>query len=142
MASVNKAILVGRVGREPEVRSFAGGGRVANLSLATDRRWKDKQTGERRQETEWHRLSVGGNLAGVVEQYVHKGSLLYVEGSLRTRKWQGKDGTDRYTTEIRVYQLQMLDGNRAPAEQPKAAEKAGGDGDWPGEDAADDIPFN
>ena len=99
--SVNKVILVGNVGNDPEIRTFGNGGKVANLSLATSENWRDKQSGERREKTEWHRVAVfGEGLVGVIERYVKKGSKLYIEGKLQTRKWQDRDGNDKYTTEI------------------------------------------
>lgn len=124
MASVNKVILVGNLGRDPEIRSFSSGDRVANVNLATTDRWKDKQSGEMREATEWHRLVFNGRLVDIVEQYLRKGSQIYVEGSLRTRKWQDKDGQEKYTTEIRVDQMQML-GSR----QGGGGGGAGDDGD-------------
>lgn len=112
--SVNKVILVGNVGNEPEIRTFQNGGRVANLSLATSENWKDKNTGERKDKTEWHRISVTNEgLIKVIENYVHKGSKLYIEGQLETRKWQDQNGNDKYSTEVvlRPYrgELTMLD---------------------------------
>ncbi|HPF23878.1 MAG: single-stranded DNA-binding protein [Hyphomonas sp.] len=99
--SVNKVILVGNVGQDPEVRQFQNGGQVASFSLATSETWKDKSTGERKERTEWHRIAVfNEGLVRVVQNYVKKGSKLYIEGQLETRKWQDKDGQDRYTTEI------------------------------------------
>lgn len=101
MSSVNKVILVGNVGNDPEIRTFGNGGKVANLSLATSESWRDKQSGEKREKTEWHRVAVfGEGLVGVIERYVKKGSKLYIEGKLQTRKWQDRDGNDKYTTEI------------------------------------------
>ncbi|MCL1960859.1 MAG: single-stranded DNA-binding protein [Desulfovibrionaceae bacterium] len=109
MASVNKVILVGNLGRDPEMRSFPNGDQVANVTLATTDKWKDKQSGEPREHTEWHRLVFNGRLAEIVGQYLRKGSQVYVEGSIRTRKWQDQQtGQDRYSTEIRVDQMQML----------------------------------
>ncbi len=109
MASVNKVILVGNLGRDPELRTFPSGDQVANVSLATTDNWKDKQTGEKKEATEWHRLVFSGRLAEIAGQYLRKGSQIYVEGSLRTRKWQDQaTGQDRYSTEIRVQQMQML----------------------------------
>lgn len=112
--SVNKVILVGNVGNEPEIRTFQNGGRVANLSLATSESWKDKNTGERKDKTEWHRVSVTNEgLIKVIENYVKKGSKLYIEGQLETRKWQDQSGQDKYSTEVvlRPYrgELTMLD---------------------------------
>ncbi len=109
MASVNKVILVGNLGRDPEMRSFPSGDQVANVTLATTDKWKDKQSGEAREHTEWHRLVFNGRLAEIAGQYLRKGSQIYVEGSIRTRKWQDQaTGQDRYSTEIRVDQMQML----------------------------------
>ena len=99
--SVNKVILVGNVGNDPEVRTFGNGGKVANISLATSESWRDKMSGERKEKTEWHRVAIfGEGLVGVVERYVKKGSKLYIEGKLQTRKWQDRDGNDKYTTEV------------------------------------------
>lgn len=129
MASVNKVILVGNVGKDPEVRSFQSGGRVASFSLATSEAWKDKQTGERRERVEWHRVSVFNEaLVGLTENYIRKGSKLYVEGQMETRKWTDKDGQEKYTTEVvlRPYrgQITLLDSkqsqNEASSETPKA----------------------
>ena len=112
--SVNKVILVGNLGKDPEIRSFPNGGRVANFSIATSESWKDKATGEKKERTEWHRISVTNDaLVGVVERYVKKGAKVYIEGQLETRKWTDKDGVEKYTTEVvlRPYrgELTMLD---------------------------------
>ena len=109
---VNKVILIGNLGNEPDVRYMPSGDAVANVSLATSDAWKDKNTGEMQERTEWHRVTFFGKLAEIVKQYLHKGSKIYVEGKLRTRKWQGQDGQDRYTTEVVVDingSMQMLD---------------------------------
>ena len=99
--SVNKVILIGNVGNDPETRSFNNGGKVANFSLATSESWRDKQSGEKKEKTEWHRVSVfSEGLVGVIERYVKKGSKLYIEGKLQTRKWTDKDGNEKYTTEV------------------------------------------
>lgn len=99
--SVNKVILVGNVGKDPETRSFSNGGKVCNFSLATSETWKDKQSGERRESTQWHNIAIfNENLIRVVENYVNKGTKLYLEGQLQTRKWQDRDGNDRWTTEV------------------------------------------
>ncbi len=99
--SVNKVILVGNVGKDPETRTFNNGGKVCNFSLATSETWRDKQSGERRENTQWHNIAIfNENLVKVVENYVKKGSKLYIEGQLQTRKWQDRDGNDRYTTEV------------------------------------------
>ncbi|MCY7369857.1 MAG: single-stranded DNA-binding protein [Polaromonas sp.] len=108
MASVNKVIVVGNLGKDPEMRSFPNGDQIANVTVATTDKWKDKQTGEAKEATEWHRITFNGRLAEIVGQYLRKGSQVYVEGSLRTRKWTDKDGVDKYTTEIRADQMQML----------------------------------
>lgn len=113
--SVNKVILIGNLGKDPEIKSFQNGGKIANFSIATSEQWKDRMTGERKERTEWHNIVINGDgLVGVVERYLKKGSKVYIEGSLRTRKWQDRDGNDRYTTEVVVAgmsgALTMLDG--------------------------------
>ena len=108
MASVNKVIVVGNLGRDPEMRSFPSGDQIANVTIATTDKWKDKQTGEMKEATEWHRIVFNGRLAEIAGQYLRKGSQVYVEGSLRTRKWTDKDGIEKFTTEIRADQMQML----------------------------------
>jgi single-strand DNA-binding protein len=127
MASVNKVIIVGNLGRDPDSRYLPNGDAVCTLSVATTDSWKDKQTGEKKEQTEWHRIVFFGKLAEIAGQYLRKGSAVYVEGSLRTRKWQDKEGQDRYTTEIRADSMQML-GSRP----------AGGGGGGGGGDAGDD----
>jgi single-strand DNA-binding protein len=106
---VNKVIIVGNCGQDPETRFMPSGGAVTNLSIATSESWKDKNTGDQQERTEWHRVVFFNRLAEIAGEYVKKGSKLYVEGSLRTRKWQGQDGQDRYTTEIVASEMQMLD---------------------------------
>ena len=109
MASVNKVIIVGNLGRDPEMRTFSSGDQVANVTIATTDRWKDKQSGEMKESTEWHRVVFNGRLAEIVGQYLRKGSQVYVEGSLRTRKWTDQQtGQERYSTEIRADTMQML----------------------------------
>ena len=108
MASVNKVIIVGNLGRDPEMRTFPSGDQVANVTIATTDKWKDKQTGEMKEATEWHRVVFNGRLAEIVGQYLRKGSQVYVEGSLRTRKWTDQAGVEKYSTEIRADQMQML----------------------------------
>jgi len=131
--SVNKVILVGNLGADPEVRSFQSGGKVCNLRIATSETWKDRNTGERKERTEWHSVAIfSEGLAGVAERYLRKGSKVYIEGSLRTRKWQDQSGNDRYTTEI-VLQgpgavMTMLDGAPGGGGQGGGG-RAGGD-DW------------
>lgn len=124
MASVNKVIVVGNLGRDPEMRTFPSGDQVANVTVATTDRWKDKQSGEMREATEWHRIVFNGRLAEIAGQYLRKGSQVYVEGSLRTRKWTDKDGIEKYTTEIRADQMQMLGGR-----QGMGGPSSGGDDD-------------
>ena len=110
MASVNKVIVIGNLGKDPESRYTASGDAVCNFSVATTESWKDKSTGEKKEETEWHRVSVFGKLAEICGKYLKKGSQVYIEGSLKTRKWADKDGQERYTTEIRCNQMTMLGG--------------------------------
>lgn len=107
---VNKVILIGNLGKDPELKSFPNGDAYCNLTLATSESWTDKTSGEKKERTEWHNLVFTRKLAEIVGQYLKKGSKIYVEGSLRTRKWQDKEGNDRYTTEIQVNDMQMLDG--------------------------------
>ena len=139
MASVNKWIGIGNLGKDPESRTFANGDKVVSVSIATTEKWKDKQTGEPKELTEWTPLMFTGKLADIAEQYLKKGSQIYVEGSIRTRKWQDKEGNDRYTTEVRVGSMQMLGGKTA-GDQPakRAAAPAQGSGF---EDMDSDIPF-
>jgi single-strand DNA-binding protein len=111
---VNKVIIVGNCGQDPETRFMPSGGAVTNLSIATSESWKDKTSGEPQERTEWHRVVFFNRLAEIAGEYVKKGSKLYVEGSLRTRKWQGQDGQDRYTTEIVASEMQMLDSRGGP----------------------------
>ncbi|WCM88377.1 single-stranded DNA-binding protein [Acidovorax sp. NCPPB 3576] len=108
MASVNKVIIVGNLGRDPEMRTFPSGDQVANVTIATTDRWRDKNTGENKEATEWHRVVFNGRLAEIVGQYLRKGSQVYVEGSLRTRKWTDQAGQEKFTTEIRADSMQML----------------------------------
>ncbi|PWE14181.1 single-stranded DNA-binding protein [Alcaligenes faecalis] len=110
MASVNKVILVGNLGRDPEVRYSAEGSAICNISIATTSQWKDRTSGERREETEWHRVVFYNRLAEIAGEYLRKGRPVYVEGRLRTRKWTGQDGQERFTTEIIAEQMQMLGG--------------------------------
>lgn len=144
--SVNKVILIGKLGADPEVRSFQNGGRIANLRLATSERWKDKNTGERKERTEWHSVTINGDgLVSVAERYLRKGSSIYLEGKLQTRKWQDQAGNDRYSTEVVVGGsggvLTMLDGapggDSRPNRQQPQQDQSGGFSD----DLDDDIPF-
>jgi single-strand DNA-binding protein len=115
MASVNKAILIGNLGKDPEIRFMPDGKEVANFSIATSESWKDKSTGEKQEKTEWHNITVYGRLAEIVGQYLRKGASVYVEGRLQTRKWQDKNGQDRYTTEIVASEMRMLGGKNGGA---------------------------
>lgn len=140
--SVNKVIIVGNCGKDPEVKTMANGNKVANLSLATSESWKDKSTGERKEKTEWHRVVVFGKLADIVESYVKKGSKLYVCGQLQTRKWQDKDGADKYSTEVVLQgfngELTMLDGKRDGADSAPGTPEARA---HESQDLDDSIPF-
>lgn len=133
--SVNKVILIGNLGADPEVKSFQNGGRIANLRIATSENWKDRATGERKERTEWHSVVLQSDgLVGVAEKYLRKGSKVYIEGQLRTRKWQDQSGNDRYTTEVSVGGmggvLTMLDG--APGGGGGGGSRGGGGNDWGG----------
>ena len=146
---INKVILIGNLGNDPEVRYTAGGAAVANISLATTDSWRDKNTGEQQERTEWHRVVFFGRLAEIVGEYLKKGSQVYVEGRLQTRKWQDKDGNDRYTTEIVANEMQMLGGRGGGAERDTsrsapASESRGREEPAPRTDSEfvdDDIPF-
>lgn len=141
MSGVNKVIIVGRVGKDPDIRSTASGNMVANLSVATSENWKDKATGEKKEKTEWHRISAFGRLAEIIGEYVKKGSLVYVEGSLQTRSWE-KDGVTRYTTEIKAKELQMLGGKpQTQQTQQQLATQQEQQKAGDGYDATQDIPF-
>lgn len=147
---INKAIIVGNLGRDPEVKYTAGGSAVANVTVATSESWKDKNTGENVEKTEWHRVVIFGKLAEIAAQYLKKGSQVYFEGKIQTRKWQDQSGQDRYTTEIVANEMQML-GARADSsggtadfrpQQPQPAAKPASQFDAPPvDDGFDDIPF-
>ena len=157
MASVNKVILVGNLGADPETRYMPNGDAVANIRLATTESWKDKASGEKREMTEWHRVVFYRKLAEIVGQYLKKGSSVYVEGRIRTRKWQDKEGQERYTTEIEANEMQMLGGRQSASSSggeteyggsmPSSAPASGGGRAAPAkkapsfEDMDDDIPF-
>jgi single-strand DNA-binding protein len=151
---INKVILIGNLGADPEVRYTPANTAVCNLSVATSEQWRDKQTGEQQEKTEWHRVVMFSRLGEIAGEYLRKGSKVYIEGRIQTRKWQGQDGQDRYTTEIVANEMQMLDsrggggggaapmddagyGNR-PQQQPQGGGQASGPAD---DDLADDIPF-
>lgn len=142
MRGVNKVIVLGNVGQDPELKNLPSGSAVCNVSIATTERWKDKQSGESKEATEWHRVTFYGRLAEIAAEYLRKGSQAYVEGSLRTRKWQDKSGADRYTTEIIANEMQMLgkgDGQRSerPAQAKAPAQQQASDRFVDD----DDIPF-
>ncbi len=122
---VNKVILIGNVGQDPEIRFTPGGDAVANLSVATTESWTDKQTGQKQEKTEWHRLVAFKKLAEIIQQYVTKGARIYVEGKIQTRKWQDQSGQDRYSTEILINDMQMLGGNQQQGNQ-QSGQQGGG----------------
>ena len=142
---VNKVILVGNLGQKPEMRYTATQSAVANISIATTESWKDKESGEMRDKTEWHRVVYFGKLAEIVEKYLDKGSSVYIEGKLQTRKWQDKSGADRWTTEIVGSELTML-GSRASNSNPAQSSSNESESPFPQDDSGpgltdDDIPF-
>ena len=145
MRGVNKVILIGHLGQDPDVRAMPSGSSVANLSLATNEQWRDKNTGEQQERTEWHRLALFGRLAEIAGQYLRKGAPVYVEGRLRTRKWQDRDGHDRYSTEIVVNELQMLGGrgstSQAGPDRPAPPAESRDPASRPDMPFDDDIPF-
>ena len=147
---INKVIIVGNLGGDPETRYMPSGSAVTNFTVATNESWKDKQTGEQKERTEWHRVAMFGRLAEIAAEYLRKGSQVYIEGKLRTRKWQGQDGQDRYTTEIIADEMQMLGGRGGGGGgsfgggAPSSGGKQGGGNapPQPGpDDFDDDIPF-
>jgi single-strand DNA-binding protein len=161
MRGVNKVILVGTLGRDPETKSFPNGGSVTQFSIATSESWKDKNTGEPREETEWHRIVLNNRLGEIAQQYLKKGSKVYIEGSLRTRKWTDKEGVERYSTEVRGDSMQMLDSkgqgsggqneggyeqytpsqNTPARSQASAPAPASSQGSYSANDLDDDLPF-
>lgn len=146
---INKVILIGNLGKDPETRYMPSGGAVTNVTLATSESWKDKNSGEQQERTEWHRVVFFNRLGEIAGEYLKKGSKVYVEGSLRTRKWQGQDGQDRYTTEIVGNEMQMLDsrGGSASFDAPQQSQGASrpqpsaAPTSVPDNDFDDDIPF-
>ena len=153
---VNKVILIGNLGNDPEVRYTAGGGAVVNISIATTESWKDKESGEQQEKTEWHRVVFFNRLAEIVAEYLKKGSQVYVEGRLQTRKWQDKEGNDKYSTEIVANEMQMLGsrggggggssaseggGRQSPAAESRGKDKDKGKAKADDEFVDDDIPF-
>ncbi|MEM8815394.1 MAG: single-stranded DNA-binding protein [Pseudomonadota bacterium] len=149
---INKVIIVGNLGQDPDTRYMPSGGAVTNFTVATNESWKDKQTGEQKDRTEWHKIAMFGRLAEIAAEYLRKGSQVYVEGKLRTRKWQDRDGNDRYTTEIVADEMQMLGGRGGGGGMGGGMSGGSGGGDpGPGsspparkpapDDFDDDIPF-
>lgn len=139
MAAVNKVILIGNLGADPEVRYMTNGDCVCNIRLATTETWKDKHSGEQKEATEWHRVTFYRRLGEVAGQYLKKGSQVYIEGRIKTRKWQDKDGQDRYTTEVEATEMKML-GGRSDNSQSNTSRRAQAEGATVG-DLDDDIPF-
>lgn len=137
---INKAILVGNLGADPETRYMPSGGAVTNIRIATSESWKDKETGERKERTEWHRVAFFGRLAEIAGEYLKKGSQVYIEGRIRTRKWQDQQGNDRYTTEIVADEMQML-GGRSGMGAPDSAPREKAAASVAETDFDDDIPF-
>ena len=121
MRGINKVILVGTLGRDPETKQFPNGGSLTQFSMATSESWTDKNSGERKEQTEWHRVVLNNRLGEIAQQYLRKGSKVYIEGSLRTRKWTDQDGQERYTTEIRGDQMQMLDDKRQDSQPQQSS---------------------
>jgi len=140
---INKAILIGHLGADPETRYMPSGSAVTNLRLATTESWKDKETGEQQERTEWHNVAMFGRLAEIAAEYLRKGSQVYIEGRIRTRKWQDRDGNDRWTTEIVANEMQMLGSRPGGSAPARAPEQPGGGAAPPAptEDFDDDIPF-
>ncbi|MDH3747040.1 MAG: single-stranded DNA-binding protein [Gammaproteobacteria bacterium] len=150
---INKVILVGNLGQDPETRYMPSGSAVTNITVATNESWKDKQTGEQKDRTEWHKVAMFNRLAEIAAEYLRKGSQVYIEGKLRTRKWQDRDGNDRYTTEVIADEMQML-GGRGGGGSRGGGSSGGDEGDSsgggkrggqqsapPADDFDDDIPF-
>jgi len=153
---INKVIIVGNLGQDPETRAMPSGSTVTNITLATNESWKDKQTGEQKDRTEWHKIAMFNRLAEIAAEYLRKGSQVYIEGKLRTRKWQDRDGNDRYTTEVIADEMQMLGGrgggggggnysssggSNGGSSGGSNAPSGGGQSAPPADDFDDDIPF-
>ncbi len=152
---INKVILIGNLGADPEVRYMPSGGAVANVNVATTESWKDRQSGEQQERTEWHRVVLYSRLGEIAGEYLRKGSKVYIEGRLQTRKWQGQDGQDRYTTEVVANDMQMLDSRGGATDFAKTPSSQAPADDWaqtpnakpapatsgPADDFDDDIPF-
>ena len=144
---INKVIIVGNLGADPETRYMPSGSAVTNLSVATSEQWKDKQSGEQKERTEWHKVAMFNRLAEISAEYLRKGSQVYIEGKLRTRKWQDRDGNDRWTTEVIADEMQMLGGRGwggsapMPSDRGPSAGPSAGPPQSPPDDFEDDIPF-
>ena len=140
---INKVILVGNLGADPETRYMPSGSAVTNLSIATSEQWKDKQSGEQKERTEWHKVAMFNRLAEIAAEYLRKGSQVYIEGKLRTRKWQDRDGNDRWTTEIIADEMQMLGGRGGGGAAPMSSGSGPSSAppQPPADDFDDDIPF-
>ena len=144
---INKVIIVGNLGADPETRYMPSGSAVTNLSIATSEQWKDKQTGEQKERTEWHKVAMFNRLAEIAAEYLRKGSQVYIEGKLRTRKWQDRDGNDRWTTEVIADEMQMLGSRGGGGSAPMSSDSGPGGGPSGGppqsapDDFEDDIPF-
>lgn len=144
MSSINKAIIVGNLGKDPEARFAPSGDAIANITVATSEQWKDKSTGEKKESTEWHRVVFFGKTAEIVSKYLTKGSQVYIEGKIKTRKWTDKDGQDRYTTEIHGDVMKMLGSKSegsAPRQAPQPARQQANPAGSPFDDMLDDAPF-
>lgn len=135
--SINKVILIGNLGQDPESRTTPGGATVTTIRIATSEKWSDKSSGEKKERTEWHTVVFWNRLAEVAAEYLRKGSQVYVEGKLQTRKWQAKDGTDRYSTEVVAHELQMLGGKREGQQRQSAPAESGG----PAPEFDGNVPF-
>lgn len=141
MASLNKVLLIGNLGKDPEIRSMSNGKSVANFSVATSEQWKNKDTGQKQEKTEWHNIVAYDKLADIIGQYLRKGSKMYLEGRLQTRKWTDKEGKDRYTTEIICNEMQMLDGKKDGGSYAGNAPAAGAASKSAADMDDSDVPF-
>jgi len=140
MSSVNKALIIGNLGQDPEIKYTQSGSPVANLSVATSERWKDKNTGEQKEQTEWHRVVVFGRLAEIAEQYLKKGSKIFIEGKIQTRDWEDADGNKKYTTEVVAREMTMLDSKASMSSDAPSSDSPSKEA--PKDDSfEEDIPF-
>jgi len=141
MAGINKVILIGNLGRDPELKFTPSGVAVANFSMATSEEWKDKETGEKKEQTEWHKIVVWRRLAEICGEYLKKGSKVYIEGKLQTRSWEDSDGVTKYATEVVAHTMQMLGGKPQQDQQPRPKKDASAPQANVGWPADDDVPF-